>query len=119
KNTLMTYERVYTHASVHDREQKLTTGRVSKVIQPYPAELIIMIRAHRHNYPLLISANPTYPRIQITEIPYKNPVVPTNFTMTMRKYLEGAIVNKIEQVDNDRIIKITFDTRDELGDSQQ
>ena len=39
--------------------------------------------------------------------------------MTMRKYLEGAIVNKIEQVDNDRIIKITFDTRDELGDSQQ
>lgn len=115
----MSFDGLFTHAIVHELDQKLTTGRVAKVSQPYPAELIITIRAHRHNYPLLISANPTYPRIQITEIPYKNPAVPTNFTMTMRKYLEGAIVNKIEQIDNDRIIKITFDTRDELGDSQQ
>ncbi len=115
----MSFDGFFTHAIVHELDQKLTTGRVAKVSQPYPAELIITIRAHRHNYPLLISANPTYPRIQITDIPYKNPAVPTNFTMTMRKYLEGAIINKIEQVDNDRIIKITFDTRDELGDSQQ
>ncbi|MBB1078654.1 NFACT family protein [Limosilactobacillus sp. STM2_1] len=115
----MSFDGFFTHAIVHELDQKLTTGRVAKVSQPYPAELIITIRAHRKNYPLLLSANPTYPRVQITDIPYKNPAVPTNFTMTMRKYLEGAIVNKIEQVDNDRIIKIIFDTRDELGDTQQ
>lgn len=115
----MSFDGFFTHAIVHELNQKLTTGRVAKVSQPYPAELIITIRAHRKNYPLLLSANPTYPRIQITNIPYKNPAVPTNFTMTMRKYLEGALVNKIEQVDNDRIIKLTFDTRDELGDTQQ
>ncbi|MBD5806700.1 NFACT RNA binding domain-containing protein [Limosilactobacillus walteri] len=115
----MSFDGFFTHAIVHELNQKLTTGRVAKVSQPYPAELIITIRAHRKNYPLLLSANPTYPRVQITNIPYKNPAVPTNFTMTMRKYLEGALVNKIEQVDNDRIIKLTFDTRDELGDTQQ
>lgn len=115
----MSFDGFFTHAIVHELNQKLTTGRVAKVSQPYPAELIITVRAHRQNYPLLLSANPTYPRIQITAIPYKNPAVPTNFTMTMRKYLEGAIVNQIEQVDNDRIIKLIFDTRDELGDSQQ
>lgn len=115
----MSFDGFFTHAIVHELNEQLATGRVAKISQPYPAELIVTIRAHRHNYPLLLSANPTYPRIQITEIPYQNPAVPTNFTMTMRKYLEGAIVNQIEQVDNDRIIKITFDTRDELGDSQQ
>lgn len=115
----MSFDGFFTHAIVHELNEKLATGRVAKVSQPYPAELIITIRAHRHNYPLLLSANPTYPRAQITAIPYQNPAVPTNFTMTMRKYLEGAIVNAIDQVDNDRIIKLTFDTRDELGDSQQ
>ena len=79
----MSFDGLFTHAIVHELDQKLTTGRVAKVSQPYPAELIITIRAHRHNYPVLISANPTYPRIQITEIPYKNPAVPTNFTMTI------------------------------------
>ena len=115
----MSFDGFFTHAMVHELDQTLTTGRVARVSQPYPAELIITIRAHRHNHALLLSANPTYPRIQITTIPYNNPAVPTNFTMTLRKYLEGAILHSIEQVGNDRIIKLTFDTRDELGDSQQ
>lgn len=115
----MSFDGFFTHAMVHELDQTLTTGRVARVSQPYPAELIITIRAHRHNHALLLSANPTYPRIQITTIPYSNPPVPTNFTMTLRKYLEGAILHSIEQVGNDRIIKLTFDTRDELGDSQQ
>lgn len=115
----MSFDGFFTHAMVHELDQTLTTGRVARVSQPYPAELIITIRAHRHNHALLLSVNPTYPRIQITTIPYSNPAVPTNFTMTLRKYLEGAILHSIEQVCNDRIIKLTFDTRDELGDSQQ
>ncbi|WP_267201410.1 NFACT RNA binding domain-containing protein [Limosilactobacillus kribbianus] len=115
----MSFDGFFTHAMVHELDQTLTTGRVARISQPYPAELIITIRAHRHNHALLLSANPTYPRIQITTIPYSNPAVPTNFTMTLRKYLEGAILSSIEQVGNDRIVKLTFDTRDELGDSQQ
>ena len=47
----MSFDGLFTHAIVHELDQKLTTGRVAKVSQPYPAELIIMIRAHRHNYP--------------------------------------------------------------------
>ena len=103
----MSFDGFFTHAMVHELDQTLPTGRVARVSQPYPAELIITIRAHRHNHALLLSANPTYPRIQITTIPYSNPAVPTNFTMTLRKYLEGAILHSIEQVGNDRIIKLT------------
>lgn len=115
----MAFDGFFTHAVVHELDQTLATGRVAKVNQPYPAELIMTIRAHRHNYSLLLSANPTYPRMQITQIAYQNPAVPSNFAMTMRKYLEGAILESIEQVDNDRIIKMNFKTRDELGDQQR
>ena len=115
----MAFDGFFTHAVVHELDQTLATGRVAKVNQPYLAELIMTIRAHRHNYSLLLSANPTYPRMQITQIAYQNPAVPSNFAMTMRKYLEGAILESIEQVDNDRIIKMNFKTRDELGDQQR
>ncbi|KRM11566.1 NFACT RNA binding domain-containing protein [Paucilactobacillus suebicus] len=115
----MAFDGFFTHAIVRELNDQLATGRVARIHQPYPAEMILVIRAHRHNYNLLLSANPTYPRIQITDVPFKNPPTPTNFTMTMRKFLEGAIVKSIEQVDNDRIIKITFTTRDELGDDQE
>ena len=115
----MAFDGFFTHAVVHELDQTLATGRVAKVNQPYPAELIMTIRAHRHNYSLLLSANPTYPRMQITQIAYQNPAVPSNFAMTMRKYREGAILESIEQVDNDRIIKMNFKTRDELGDQQR
>lgn len=114
----MAFDGFFTHAMVHELHQTLATGRVAKVNQPYPAELIMTVRARRHNYSVLLSANPTYPRIQITEIPYQNPAVPSNFAMTMRKYLEGAIIDSVKQVDNDRIVKFTFSTRDELGDRQ-
>lgn len=115
----MSFDGFFTHAIVHELNSTLKTGRVARISQPYPAELIITIRAQRHNYALLLSANPTYPRVQITEVPFTNPAVPTNFTMTMRKYLDGAILEEIDQVGNDRIIRLTFNTRDELGDSQR
>lgn len=115
----MSFDGFFTHAIVHELNSTLKTGRVARISQPYPAELIITIRAQRHNYALLLSANPTYPRVQVTEVPFTNPAVPTNFTMTMRRYLDGAILEGVEQVGNDRIIRLTFNTRDELGDSQR
>ena len=115
----MTFDGFFTHSMVKELNDTLTSGRVMRVNQPYPAEMIMVVRAHRHNYSLLVSANPTYPRIQITNIPYQNPAVPSNFAMTMRKYLEGAIIESIEQVSNDRIVKINFTNRDELGDNQK
>lgn len=115
---MMSFDGFFTHAMVHELNELLSTGRIAKIHQPYPSELILIIRANRHNYSVLLSANPTYPRIQITEIPFKNPKIPTKFAMTLRKYIEGAILKSIKQVDNDRIIKFNVATRDELGDEQ-
>lgn len=111
----MPFDGLFTHAMVHEL-QKLVSGRVGRISQPFPNEVIITIRAQRHNFPLLLSAHPNYARIQISDMPYKNPPVPTNFTMTLRKYLEGAKLIKVEQLENDRVVYLSFETRNELGD---
>lgn len=112
----MTFDGLFTHAMIHELNQTLQNGRVTKISQPYPNEVILTIRANRTNYPVLLSANPRYARFQITQIPYTNPAVPTNFTMMLRKYLEGAKLLKIKQLDNDRVVYFEFLTRNELGD---
>lgn len=112
----MTFDGLFTHAMIHELNQTLQNGRVTKISQPYPNEVILTIRANRTNYPVLLSANPRYARFQITQIPYTNPAVPTNFTMMLRKYLESAKLLEIKQLYNDRVVYFEFLTRNELGD---
>ncbi|MFD0897255.1 NFACT RNA binding domain-containing protein [Loigolactobacillus binensis] len=114
----MSFDGVFTHAMVNELAPLLTGGRVARISQPYPNELILTVRAKRHNYPLLLSAHPSYARLQITEIPFVNPEKPTNFTMTLRKYLDGAIISSLKQIDNDRVVHLTFTARNEIGDQE-
>lgn len=112
----MAFDGLFAHAMVNELQTLLTGGRVAKISQPYSNEVILTIRANRQNYPLLLSAHPNYARIQITKIPYANPQTPTNFTMMLRKYLDGAQIEKIWQLQNDRVIYLNFTRRNELGD---
>jgi len=115
----MSFDGSFTHAMVHELSQTVATGRVSKINQPYANEIVLTIRANGHNHPILLSANPTYARIQETQIPYVNPPVPTNFTMILRKYLQGAILKTVSQAANDRVVRLQFTSRNELGDQQE
>ena len=102
----MAFDGMFTHAMVSELREKILNGRVMKISQPYPNEVILTIRFNRKNYPLLLSAHPNYARMQITQIPYKNPAVPTKFTMMLRKYLENAKLTAIQQLENDREMKL-------------
>ncbi|MFD1124530.1 NFACT family protein [Lentilactobacillus raoultii] len=112
----MSFDGSFIHSMRQELAALLQTGRVSRINQPYPNELILTIRAHGKNHQLLLSANPTYARVQITQIPYVNPAVPTNFAMIMRKHLNGAILTEIKQLENDRVLHFGFTGRNELGD---
>lgn len=114
----MSFDGVFTHAMVHELKEQLVTGRISKIHQPYENEVILVIRAQGKNRRLLLSAHPSYARIQLTEIAYTNPDNPPNFVMMLRKHLDGAILEDIHQVENDRVVHFTFSKRDELGDLQ-
>ncbi|MCY9806860.1 NFACT RNA binding domain-containing protein [Lentilactobacillus senioris] len=112
----MSFDGSFLHAVRNELDCELTTGRISKINQPYPNELILTIRAHGKSHQLLLSANPTYARVQITKIPSVNPDVPSNFTMLIRKYLNGAILKQITQPGNDRVLHFDFSSRNEIGD---
>ena len=114
----MSFDGIFTHAMVRELKDQLVTGRISKIHQPYDHEVVLVIRARWKNQRLLLSAHPSYARIQLTEIAYTNPDNPPNFVMMLRKHLEGAILEDIHQVENDRVVHFTFSKRDELGDLQ-
>ncbi|AOF48820.1 NFACT family protein [Tetragenococcus halophilus] len=112
----MSFDGIFTHLMVEELANQLQNGRVHKIQQPYDHEIVLIVRVQRQNHKLLLSANSNYARIQLTNMRYDNPTTPPNFVMMLRKYLEGAILQSIEQVANDRIIHLTFSHRDELGD---
>ncbi|MBS4217808.1 NFACT family protein [Bacillus sp. FJAT-49711] len=112
----MPFDGFFTRAMVHELKAALSRGRIGKIHQPYKNELVMVIRAGRQNHKLLLSAHPTYARVQITEDSFDNPNEPPMFCMMLRKHLEGAIIQDIKQAEMDRIIIFELRGRDELGD---
>lgn len=112
----MSFDGVFTHSIINELNTTIKNGRLSKIHQPYDNEIVFIIRSQGKNHKLLLSAHSQYARIQITSMEYDNPSTPTNFCLMLRKYLEGAIIQEITQVENDRIIEFTFSNRNDLGD---
>ncbi|MBQ4110469.1 MAG: NFACT family protein [Clostridia bacterium] len=95
---------------------KITDARVDKIYQPESAEIVLQLRCFRETYKLFLSADPMYPRINLTNESYKNPDTPPLFCMLLRKHISSAKIIGIEQVGTDRILKIIFETYNEMGD---
>lgn len=96
--------------------QLLQGARINKIHQPTADEIVMQIRTSGATIKLLISANPTYPRLHLTEAAYHNPQEAPMFCMLLRKYCEGGIIEGVHQVEMERIIKLDIRHRDELGD---
>ncbi|HLU21959.1 MAG TPA: NFACT RNA binding domain-containing protein [Bacillaceae bacterium] len=112
----MPFDGFFTRAMVHELSDLLQSGRIGKIYQPFKNEIVFTIRSDRKNHRLLLSAHPSYARIQLTEDTFENPNEPPMFCMILRKHLEGAIIENITQVEMDRIIIFDIKGRDELGD---
>lgn len=112
----MSFDGFFLHYLTKELSDKLLNGRIQKVIQPYERELVLGVRNHRQNFKVLISAHPVFGRIQLTDSNFQNPQVPNTFTMIMRKYLQGAVIESFKQIDNDRIIEIGVSNKNEIGD---
>lgn len=114
----MAFDGLFTHAMARELNDTLAGGRIMKIHQPYANEIFLVVRNNRHNYPVLLSAHPMFARAQISDIKYKNPQTAPNFAMMLRKHLEVAQLIRIEQVENDRILRFIVSGRNELGDEE-
>lgn len=111
----MAFDGLFTRAIVTELQQ-LVGGRINRVHQPNEYEVVLTMRAQRKNVKLLLSAHPSYARVQLTEETITNPPEPTMFCTILRRHIESGIITAIEQVDNDRIIHFTIASHNEIGD---
>ncbi|HGK7213803.1 TPA: NFACT family protein [Streptococcus agalactiae] len=112
----MSFDGFFLHHLTNELQEQIEKGRIQKINQPFDHELVLTIRNNRRNYKLLLSAHPVFGRIQTTEANFQNPQNPNTFTMIMRKYLQGAVIETIQQIENDRILEIVVSNKNEIGD---
>lgn len=115
----MSFDGFFLHHIVEELRSELVNGRIQKINQPFEQELVLQIRSNRQSHRLLLSAHPVFGRIQLTQTTFENPAQPSTFIMILRKYLQGALIESIEQVENDRIVEITVSNKNEIGDHIQ
>lgn len=113
----MSFDGLFTRAVALELAAHLKGGRINKIHQPYKNEIILVIRAGGQNHRLLLSAHPSYARVQLTNEATGNPSEPPMFCMLLRKHLEGYFLENIYQTGLDRIIVLEVKGRNEIGDT--
>ena len=116
---IMAFDGLFIHSLLNSVKPKIINGRLSKIYQPFEQDLVLTFRKERKNIQLLLSANAQYPRFYITSQTIANPDKAPTFVMVLRKYLEGSVLQSIEQLGVDRIVNFNFSNRNELGDQVQ
>ena len=113
----MAYDGIMMSRVVTNLKTSLNRGRINKIYQISQNELLFHIRSASENKKLLILIHPMYARLQLTDLSFPTQPTPSALTMLLRKHLEGAFVESIEQIQLDRIIVITMIGTNEFKDT--
>jgi predicted ribosome quality control (RQC) complex YloA/Tae2 family protein len=111
----MALDGIFLHSLVSELKEYILNAKIDKVNQPEKDEVILTIRGMRTTKKLLLSASSNYPRIHFTDSTKQNPMQPPMFCMVLRKYLIGARIINIKQIDGDRLLVMDVESSDELG----
>jgi len=101
---------------VHELSAAIKGGRIDKITQPEPDEVIINIRAGGANHKLLITANSGAPRLGLTTQAKTSPLKAPMFCMVLRKHLTSGRIMDIVQPEFERIVELHIEALDEMGD---
>ena len=112
----MALDGITVNSIVCELTDKLLGGRIDKIYQPQKDEIIISVRSIGSNFKLLMSANPSHPRIQLTSVSKDNPMTPPMFCMVLRKHVAGSKITNIYQPDFERVVVLELDSLNEMGD---
>lgn len=112
----MAMDSITIRALTVELNELLAGGRIDKIHQPERGEIIMGVRSNGINYKLLLCANPSFPRVHITESKAENPATPPMLCMLLRKHLSAGKILRVYQHSFERVIKIDIESRDELGE---
>ncbi len=97
-------------------EKVLVGSKVDKIQQTEHDELLISFFGPCGGKKLRLTANAAVSRVCFTEDKKQSPQTAPMFCMLLRKHLSGAKLISVTQPDFERIIVLTFEGYDELGD---
>lgn len=101
---------------VSELNQTIVGGKIHKIAQPENDELIFTIKNQKNQYRLFLSASASLPLIYLTETNKPSPLTAPNFCMLLRKHIGSGRIMAVTQPGMERMIRITIDHLNELGD---
>ena len=84
----------------------LEGGWVQKVYQPHDEAISLEVRSQGKTLTLYISADPETARLHFLSRKHPNPQTPPPFCRLLRARLEGARIEHLRQIDDDRIVRL-------------
>lgn len=112
----MALDAICLSAAVEELRSAIQGGRIDKIYQPGSQDVVLAVRGNTGNVRVLLSANPSHPRLHLTTLERENPDKPPMFCMLLRKHLTGARILELEQPYMERIVTLRLEATDELGD---
>ena len=115
----MALDGITINALTNELNERLLGGRISKIAQPEPDELLLTIKSQSANERLLISAGASLPFVYLTDENKPSPQTAPSFCMLLRKHIAGGHITQISQPGFERIIEFTINHLNEMGDPCQ
>lgn len=112
----MPLDGISTRCLASELDAALRDARVDRIFQPDRHDIMFIMRQNHENLRLIVSANPSMPRLHLISETRENPTLPPMFCMLLRKHLQGARVLSVSTPGSERILEIRFQTQNELGD---
>lgn len=112
----MALDAICLSAAVEELRAAIEGGRVDKIYQPGAQDVVLAVRGTGGNVRVLLSANPSHPRLHLTALERENPEKPPMFCMLLRKHLTGARILELSQPYMERVVTVRMEAVDELGD---
>lgn len=112
----MAFDGITVAALVQELRDNLTGGRIAKIAQPEPDELLLTIKTPAGQRKLYISASASLPLIYLTDENKPSPMTAPNFCMLLRKHIGNGRITSISQPKLERIIRLHIEHLNELGD---
>lgn len=100
----------------NELDKKISSNFITNVFVINSSDIVFMFSFLKEK--LLISLNHNAPFISLLDIDYNFTTNLGNLNENLRKYLKGAYITKVEQINNDRVIKMSLVKNNEFFEKE-